>query len=240
MTPATVVGSSGMSSARVARVALATALPIFAACAREPFEPPAVPPGCALLVEDVPILVADVDRWLDAIRLVEPTATLPHARRLALVNIELPRVVGSLLDPDRRERTRDAASALRERLVAPGAAPATDPALERVEGGWRELGLDVWALALDSPPGVWSEVVETAGAFVVFRTLEAPTARSATTALPLERAVLPYLDGRNAKELIESAFDQTTMTVVDPAWAEIVPEHYKYRMGAAGRAEAPE
>ena len=108
------------------------------------------------------------------------------------------------------------------------------PNVEVVEGDWRALGLDVWTLALEAPPGEWSEVVETAGAFVLFRVLEPPGARGGEGVLAVERALVPYLETRDARGLIESVYDQVTLTVVDPAWAEIVPEHYKYRMGVEG------
>jgi len=189
---------------------------------------PSFPADAVLGVESVPITAADVDHWRATIELVETRATLPAVRRLALTNIVLPRTITTLLDPTRREAARAQAQEAREALS--GGADVAE--LETVEGTWKDLGLDVWGRALELEPGVWSEVFETAGAFVVFRVLERPENVSGRTSVELERVFCPYLEPEAARDLVESGFDTMKLWIVDPAWSPLVPEHYKFRMAA--------
>lgn len=212
------------------RVAISLALSVLGGACSDAsgVAAPSFPADAVLGVESMPITAADVDRWRGTIELVETRATLPALRRFALTNIVLPRTVTALIDPPQREaaltRARDAREAL---------ASGVDVAeLETVPGTWKDLGLDVWGRSLELEPGVWSEVFETAGAFVVFRVVERPETVNGATAVTIERVFYPYLEPEAARDLVESSFDAMKLWIVDPAWSSLVPEHYKFRMAA--------
>ena len=85
--------------------------------------------------------------------------------------------------------------------------------------------------ARTSPAGEWSDVHETTGAFVIFRVVDKPPEPwNGGTTITVDRVVVPYLDSLDPRHLITTAVDQMALTVVDPEWGDLVPEHYKYRM----------
>ena len=223
-------------SRTLAALAAATAL-LAGACDR-PAPEPAWPEGCVLGVslgaDRVPILAAEVDRWLDAIELLERHTTRPAQRRYALTNLVLYPAVAHLIDPESNAAARAAAEAARTALVAGEPAPE-GVELTRIDGSFDDVGLDTWARARELEPGEWSEVFESPGAYVVFRLVLRPEGDGhevwhGRTRLVIERALFPYVEQLDSKTLIESALDQCTLHIVDPAWEEIVPAHYLYRM----------
>ena len=99
-----------------------------------------------------------------------------------------------------------------------------------VQGPWTKIGLPTWASALDLEVDNWSKVVEEVGHFVIFRVLEreeGPVPQATRFTLDVLRA--PYIEPDAAA--IERRYDSTRLTIVDPEWLEIFPEHYLYRMG---------
>lgn len=200
---------------------------------------PSWPAGTVLAIDDRPILAEEVDRWMEAIDLVEPGRSLAGRRRLALTNIELHRAIARVVYGDEVHTARDEAERLRELLLAGEPLPAEGPQLEsREDGFWKHLGIDLWAHARTAPLGEWSPVIETTGAFVVMRVnsrSEEPW--DAFSGAAVEWLVVPYVDFLNAREILISAEDTVQLTIVDEEWREILPAHYQYRMGVRPEAE---
>jgi len=194
------------------------------------------PAGCVLAVDDVPIFADEVDRASAWIAMIEPRSTPPHLRRLALTNVVLPEVLRSLVDPEAREEALGNASSRLASLRAGtfAGAPGPDGALGTlVEGTWQDFGIPAWGLALELPKGEWSEVVEDGGSFAVFRVLAREAAPvSAATWFQIDLFSFPYLPPEGGARLLEEAYDQHTLTIVDPAWRELVPELIQHRMHA--------
>jgi len=213
---------------------------LLAACGEpEPPPPsPAPPPGAVLRVgpgklggEPGWITEQEVDRWVPTIELIEPRETLDSHRRKALTNIVLPTRVAALLVPADCERTRALVHGAHANLVAGLDPPPEGPQVERVEGGWKELGLDCWGVARETPPGRWSEVFETIAGFGAVRLVEgpAPDQWKPNTRVVIERVAAWFLrpeDGPHA--LIEDARRQLGVVPLDPEWEWILPKLYQY------------
>jgi len=219
------------------RTALAAACALLGACDGSGGSEAPWPEGTVLGIhfagERVAIRAEDVDEWLEAFAAVEPAYTRPALRRLALTNLVLPRAIGGLIDPAERRAARERAERARADRVAGDAAepPSADPgSFETLSGGYADVGLDVWARARAVETGAWSPVFETVAGWCFFRLLEAPPRPwSRKTAITVERAIFPYLD-LDPRGLIESAIDESRLTIVDPAWKDILPATYRYRM----------
>jgi len=209
------------------RRALVVLLLVFGACTPStPGEPRTWPAGTVFAIEDEPIQAQDVDQWLDTFRLIEPSNTKPSLRRKIFANMTLPLSVGRQLDPAKREAARARALEVAEQLRSD--AP---PAPERVTGTWKDLGLHAWGTAQRLPAGEWSDVLETVGQFYLIRTVALPSdAQDPTAAITVDRFAFPYIEDFEPKQLLESGIDSMTLTIVDPEWDEIIPEHYKFRM----------
>lgn len=198
-------------------------------------QPATWPEGAVLAVDTMPILASDVDEWLDTIALAMPASSKPGLRRLAITNIVLPRTIARLIDPARFASVYAAAEAARKDLVAGLPLGPGSPPVERVHGSWRgdgALGLDVWGKARTAPIGEWSPVFESVGAFVLFRVVERPDEPwNVGTAVTVDRVVFPYLvDTFDPRGLIETGKQDMVLTIIDPAWGDLVPELDKYRM----------
>jgi hypothetical protein len=216
-----------MINAALDRVGLAAASALLlAACGPQSAATFEVPEGTVLVIEDRPVSAAEIDRWLDTFRLIEPADTLPSLRRKIFSNLTLPLVVGELIDPTTRAATR--AIAIQARAALEGA--VTPEGVENITGSWKDLGLHAWGLALTSEPGVWSELQETVGMFYYLRVVELPEDPAMYSLVTIERVMFPYIDDMLPKDLIESGIDSMALTILDPEWEEIVPEHYKFRM----------
>lgn len=182
----------------------------------------------------MPVSESEVDYAMLAVHLIEPGYTDRHKRRLALTNLVLPRAVGRLMaGEERRQAAREEidalhAKALAGELIGP---PTPDGAYgEILDGPWTKLGMLTWARAFELPPGEWSEVIEEIGHFLIFRVLErrdGPVPPATQFKIDVLRA--PYMDPDPIG--IDRRYDSTRLTIVDPEWLEIFPEHYLYRMG---------
>ena len=153
--------------------------------------------------------------------------------RLALTNLVLPRAVGRLMAGERRAVALEEIEDLHTRahageLTGP---PGPDGCYgELLEGGWNDLGFLTWAAARELGPGDWSEVIEEIGHFLVFRVIDRKDGRvPQATRFRIDALRAAYLEP-NANS-IDQRYDSTRLTVVDPEWLEIFPEHYLYRMG---------
>ena len=221
-------------STRLPHALIAAGLAVCALACGEPEVPArSYPEGTVLMVGEVPIRAAEVDRWLEAVDLIEPGQSTPGKRRLALTNIVLHRALAQQLDPTRYEETRALALSARERLCAGEGLPSDGPQLESMpEARWKELGIDLWQEVRHAPLGEWAEVLESTAYFVVFRVLARdPEPWSKNSAASIERAIFPYIDEEIAKDVILQAESLLSLEIVDPSWDELVPAHYKYKMG---------
>jgi len=189
------------------------------------------PPGTVLAVDGVPIGIDEIDLASVWIERIDPKAAGPQLRRLALANVVLPRVLAEVIAPEERERARAEAEArlARLRTSGPTGPPGADGGYGVVaEGNWQVLGIPLWGQAADWPPDEW-HLLEEAGRFLVARRL-ARADRPHPTALVLrvDSFLHPYLPETTD---LEAAIDEHRLTIVDPAWREIVPERTQYRMG---------
>ena len=186
-------------------------------------------PGTVLRVDDLSVTAGEVDRIAEWIERLYPSHTRAHARRVALAELVLPRAGARAAHPEARERAREACAAARRALV--DGAPPREPEIAR--GDWRELGFVLWSLADAQAPGAWSEPFEDVGRFVLVRRdgildegVEPPEART----LALSILAFPYLEDETTVADLDRMIDATRLSVLDPEWERLVPEHWKYRM----------
>lgn len=196
-----------------------------AACS-EPADAPEAssdwPAATILAVDDHPIEADEVDRVASWITLVEPKATPLHLRRLALTNTIFPTRAARVLSGDAWRAARSEAEQMLARLNA-GEDVGPHPAFA---GSWQELGFESFGAALQSGPGRWSPVFETAGSFHIVQLVD--TSEDASV-LEIVRIDFPYLSPEEGAEL-EAAIDRTRLTIVDESWREAVPLSWVYRM----------
>ena len=190
------------------------------------------PSGAVVRAGDIYIYAREVESWLSTIALIEVDETEPSLKRKALSNILIPLAVARSLDPAAYEAARERAAGAHETLLAGGELDPTGPQTEELEGIWlrsQGIGLDVWGLARGMPTGEWV-IIESVGAFVVFRVLEAPPYEewSGGTKIRVEKLVFPYLPPEKPWRLLQQAIDRTEFEVVDPTYREIVPDHFEY------------
>lgn len=220
-----------------ALAALALVLVPLVACqpTAEPAPPPKFASCVAFALDDrVGIEGHEIDEASVYVERLEPAASPAHLRRLALTNIVLPRHVARLLNPEAHAKAKADAEALRGALSAgtyTGPAREDGTVGELVEGGFGELGILPWGVALDLPEGEWSEVVEEVGTFVVLRRLgrtEGPVPMATT--VRVEAFLFPWLPAETVKQDVDRAYDGHRLTVIDPAWADIPPASLLHRM----------
>lgn len=198
-------------------------------------EAPIGPEGTVLFVDDLPITAAEIDRLAASVELLYPSYTANHARRIVLAEFVLPRLAVASLFPEERERARKAAEQARAEISdAPEEAWLAKRGGVRfdVQGQWKKIGgVDMWTLARNLDEGVWSQPFERTGTFNIVRRGPIKTGETPHHEL-LELTILtfPYLPGDDALLQAEEALDQARLRIVDPAWEEIVPEEFKYRM----------
>jgi hypothetical protein len=199
-----------------------------AGCAPETTEAPeaapsADPADAVLRVAGLPLTAAEVAPLAADIRVLYPEYSELHARRLALTNEFLPRLAARAQDPEGWRRAREACAAAQdlERLAV------------TAEGTFHGLGVGLWSLARHLPEGQWSEPLELAGRWVRLR-LEArePHAEARLERLRLALAEFAFVPTAESRARLDQAVDRATLTLLDPAFAEAVPETWKHRMRA--------
>jgi len=178
-----------------------------------------------LLVDDLPLRAEEVAPLSDAIRELYPEYSSLHARRLALTNDWLPRLAC-------RARYADAWEAAREACER-AAEPTPDQILVR-EGTFDSLGLGLWSEARRLPVGVWSPPLETPGRWVRVRLEDRQASKEAREeTLRVALVAFPYVDPGHLQEAIDTAVDSARLTLIEPDFAEAVPEAWKHRMHAS-------
>ena len=224
-----VPGSPRAAAARTGILAL-----LLLGCAREaqPEPPqsalePAPPPNAALLVDDLSLAADEPAALIRDILELYPEYSRAHALRLALTNEFLPRLAVRTRHTEEWERARAACAA------AGGEDETLDPHLE--QGNFRTLGVGLWSAARHLPLHVWSDPIELTARWVRLRpdakAESADPREEVLTLSVVEFPVLPPdLSGEEEQARIEAAIDASRLTLVDPLFAESVPEAWKHRM----------
>lgn len=220
-------------------LAAAAALAHLAGCGpKEPTPAPApeVPEGTVLLVDQQPILASEVDRYVDAVRLIEPEFVLRDHRRKVLSNISIPIAAGAALDPASREEAFERAQRLLAASRETGQVPDDAPAPRVMTGTFKDVGLIPWAIATDLEPLTFSELHETPGAWTFFKltaTTHPPGEFVGHSQVTIVRYDVPYLPTEAVRGLVQSAIGGFDVQVVDPEWEPLVPPLYLYPQGDA-------
>jgi hypothetical protein len=213
---------------------LLSSLAALAGCSQpEPDEPEqrAHPEGTILVVDDQPILAADVDRFVDAVALIEPEFVLRDHRRKVISNISIPLAAGAALDPAGRDEAFSRAQALLSAFRETGEVPADAPKPQVLSGTFKEVGLISWALATEMEPLTISELHETPGAWSFFKltaSTEAPGEFEGRSQVTILRYDVPYLPPDAVRGLVQTAMQGFEIEIVDPAWEPMVPPAYLY------------
>jgi hypothetical protein len=195
-------------------------------------ETPALPPDAIFRLDGHEIVTSsEVDEWLECTHFLQTNASLPQQRRLSLTNFVFPRAVARNVDRKAYETARETADAIHARLLD-GGEPGRDlPASESIVGTWEDTGLDVWWKCRDMVPGEWSRPMESIGAFVIWRLVEAPEQPwRPGEKVHIELLRIPYIPTESPRALIQQAMDETKLEVLDPAWEELLPLVYRNQM----------
>jgi hypothetical protein len=193
------------------------------------------PVGTVLAVDGLAIRAEEVDAAVVIVQRIERRAADAQLRRLALTNVVLPRTILRLLGGERRAQALAEAEAALARLRAgEWVGPNPQGLYGELRGGnFYRLGLELWAAGTDLPDGVWSEPIEQEGAFwLVRRVALRPSPVPLGVEVDLDTLSFPFVDQATRAAELEAAYDRCRLTVVDPAWRELVPELLLYRMGA--------
>ncbi len=202
-------------------------------------EQPAFAPGVVLAVDGIGIEGSDLEPLEEALAEIYPDYTLPHLRRLALTNVHLPRaVVHSRFEDPRRESRAQADRALASLAdyQGPGAEPDwTDFDGERSqqEGGWQDLGIELWSAARGQPVGAWVGPFDLIGRWTLVR-VDAIEGEGARARVRLSRVDFRYLPATTVPRDIDRLIDRSKLTILSPEWEDYVPESWKYRMQGEG------
>lgn len=213
---------------------LMTSLVAFTGCSEalpEEPEPRSYPEGTVLVVDDQPILAADVDRFVGAVALIEPEFVLRDHRRKVISNISIPLAAGAALDPSSRDEAFSRAQALLSAFRETGELPADAPTPQVLSGTFKEVGLIPWAIATEMEPLKISELHETPGAWSFFRltaSTEAPGEFEGRSQVTILRYDVPYLPQDAVRGLVQTAMQGFEIEIVDPAWEPMVPPAFLY------------
>jgi hypothetical protein len=188
---------------------------------------PAYPPGTALAVGGAPIPAAEIEAAAERVRLLYPDRTPSFHATQALQTFVLPRAALQHAFAERRAQARADCDAALERIRS-----GLEPAAEERTGRWGELSLLVWDAARLLAPGEWSAPLEDLGGFSLVRLerrsgFERHPAEEVLTVNVLEFSYLPPVFEEGD---VAAAMAAARLEVVDPAYADLVPETLRYRM----------
>ncbi|HJO25675.1 MAG: hypothetical protein CMK00_09035 [Planctomycetes bacterium] len=213
---------------------LTCALLLSASCTpAEP--PPSWPEGTVLALDGVPIDGAWVGECADLLANVEPAASPNQRKRLALTNLIFPLMASRKLNPERRTANAELAAEYLVELSS-GAenfdGPVVGPRLRTVTGGLTELGLVAWGRSWNMELGEWSPVCESIGTFEVFQLVDRQDgALPGQVRFTVNLVEFPWLDPQAPRIEVETVLDASRLTIVDPAWNQIVPGFWRHRLG---------
>ncbi|MFT7487399.1 MAG: hypothetical protein ACI9F9_003260 [Candidatus Paceibacteria bacterium] len=185
------------------------------------------PTGVVLAVGGVPIHESEVDAHIDALLDIKPEYIKNHRRRLLLINWTFPMARGiQVSGADRKAARLEALDWMAAQEMAPGAPPA---AMEGdLVGNWDLVGFDTWLMARELEIGDSSGLVELPGQYAIIRMIDRDRPKNkAHEQMVLRVRTFPYVD--SPKGLLEECME-SSLEIVDPAWNEIVPGTYKYKM----------
>lgn len=195
---------------------------LFGCSPEEPVVPgPPSEPGAVLLVDGLSLTAGEIGPLCADILALYPEFSAVHARRLALTNEFLQRLAAQAREPQGWERARAECANAGARLAT--LVPRSE------EGTFAGLGVSLWSAARHLPIGEWSAPVELAGRWLRLRLderIERVDAREERLRISLFE--FSYLD----PVAIEEAIDHARLTILDPEFAEAVPEAWKHRMRA--------
>jgi hypothetical protein len=213
----------------------------LAACAPEdPIDPAGAdrhlgpPSEGVLLVDGIPLAEDEAEPLCRDILALYPEYSRLHALRVALTNELLPRLAARASAP---ERWREARDACREVRVDGSHGGVEAPPARRIEGGFNALGIGLWSAARPLPEGEWSEPIDLAGRWLRVRLDGRGGEGDETLAETLQLSLIefPYVDPLAPGAAIEAAIDRARLELIDPEFAEAVPEAWKHRMRGSSR-----
>ncbi|MSR61308.1 MAG: peptidyl-prolyl cis-trans isomerase [Planctomycetes bacterium] len=204
--------------------------PSAVAAASAPTAPGESLSGVILRVDGLELTAVEVEPLVADIGELYPEYAPIHLRRLALTNEFLPRLAA-------RATAREAWAAARDACLRAGqeGVPLEQLADWHGDGTYHGLGLGLWSAARRLPVGEWSAPIELPGRWVRARVdVRAPAADPREERLSLSTLTFPYLplpaESSAEGNPLEAAIDHATLTLLDPEWAEAVPETWKHRM----------
>jgi hypothetical protein len=193
-----------------------------------PASSPEWPEGTVLAVDGLAILQSEVDELGALVALLYPEYTRPHLRRLTLTNRILPLLA---MQSHFSEGRKAGHLSAKKALADLGTGHGDPPDATRVSGSWHDLGFELWSTITESPLEEWTGPIELPGRFVLVKIHERPPAdQPRKKAWRLSMLEYPYLPTSELHLEIEAALDRSVLTVVDPAWREVVPQSWKHRM----------
>lgn len=211
---------------------------VLGACApsQEAAGSPSAPPGAVLLLDDEPLDAATIDAAAGVWARLDPAASLPHLRQLALTNTLLPLAGARLVDRAGRAEALSAVQRARAALEAGAPASALEALLveeRELAGDWQELTPILWNWALDAQVGDLSPILEQPGVWCFARLVsrgDAANPRDYSCALRVYHR--GWLPADSAQRAIEDRFARSTLRFVDPGWRDVVPIHWQKKLNA--------
>lgn len=215
-----------------ARAVLAFLAAAAAGCGPGAPAPAPLPPGAAFELDGLVLTEAEIDETAGLWGRLDPAASLPHLRQLALTNTLFPLCGARLADPAARAEAQAAAQAARADIEAAGAdRRAVDDALSRhgleatmVEGTWQKLTPRLWNWALDAGPEELSPLVEQPGSWC-FARLHARSDGAAARDVRFRCTVYhrPWLDPVRGTATVDERLARATLRCAGPSWRDAVP-----------------
>lgn len=194
--------------------------------------PAPLPPDAAFELDGLLLTAAEVDETAALWGRLDPAASLPHLRQIALTNTLFPLCGARLADPAARTAAEAAAQAGRAALEAAGSDQAAiDAALARhgleatmVEGSWQKLTPRLWGWALDARQEELSPVIEQPGSWC-FARLHARSGGAAAREVRFRATVYhrAWLDPSRGTAAIDERLARATLRCADASWRDTVP-----------------
>ncbi len=233
------VAASHLEYRRVlASLLLAALHSVFGGCAPkvETDSAPPAPPGTVLMLDDEYLDAATIDAAAGAWARLDPVASLPHLRQLALTNALFPLLGARLVDRAGRAQALAATERARAAVLSGAQSGELEGLLieeRELAGGWQVLTPVLWNWALDAQVGDLSPVLEQPGVWCFARLVsrgDATNPRDFVCALRVYHR--GWLPPDSAQRGIEERFARSTLRFIDPSWRDVVPLHWQKKLNA--------
>jgi hypothetical protein len=192
------------------------------------------PQGTVLAVDGEPLFASEIDEHIDALLAINSAFAKTERRRQILIHIGFPLAYARKHNAERRAAARAEANAWYAGFpgIESSASDQSQIAFNEPEiGNWDMLGMDVWLVARSLEPGQTSKVVELPGRFAVIRMLERDNnLRGGEELMKICLEEFVFVDALD--QISDDLYLQGTLEIIDPAWNEVVPGAYKYKMRA--------